>query len=46
MINNTLNLKPLIEENKDKLDWKYLSANENAISILEQNLDKINWKEL
>jgi len=28
----------------DKLDWKMLSRNPNAISILEKNLDKVNWE--
>ena len=28
----------------DKLDWKILSINENAIHILEKNLDKVSWR--
>ena len=27
----------------NKVDWKLLSKNPNAMSILENNLDKINW---
>ena len=27
----------------DKLDWKELSSNPNAVLLLEQNLDKIDW---
>ena len=27
----------------DKLNWNYLSRNENAIHLLEQNSNKINW---
>ena len=27
----------------DKIDWKWLSENPNAIHLLEQNLDKIKW---
>ena len=30
----------------DKLDWKELSSNPNAVLLLEQNLDKIDWTEL
>ena len=26
-----------------KIDYGYLSLNENAIPILEKNLDKVNW---
>ena len=29
--------------NLEKLSWKYLSANPNAIDLLENNQDKINW---
>jgi hypothetical protein len=25
----------------DKIDWKYLSKNPNAIHLIEQNMDKI-----
>ena len=45
-VKNTLELKILIhilEKNLDKVNWDFLSSNENAISILEKNLDKINW---
>jgi hypothetical protein len=27
----------------DKIDWKYLSANPNAIHLLEANMDKVDW---
>ena len=27
----------------DKLNWKLLSRNPNAIHLLKQNMDKINW---
>ena len=27
----------------DKINWKILSSNSNAISLLENNLDKIDW---
>ena len=27
----------------NKLDWYYLSKNENAIELLKENLDKIDW---
>jgi hypothetical protein len=27
----------------DKIDWRYLSLNPNAISLLERNIDKIDW---
>ena len=27
----------------DKIDWKYISTNPNAIHLLQQNIDKINW---
>ena len=30
----------------EKLDWKMLSVNANAIDLLEANKDKINWKYL
>ena len=30
----------------NKLDWKYLSENPNAIHLLEQNPNKINWFQL
>jgi hypothetical protein len=32
-----------LEQNQDKIDWDWLSANPNAIHLLEQNPDKINW---
>jgi hypothetical protein len=35
-----------IEENIDKIDWFYLSANPNAIHLLELNQDKICWSML
>jgi hypothetical protein len=38
----------LLRENKDKIDWKKLSQNENdyAIKILRENPDKIDWYDL
>ena len=30
-------------KNIDKINWSYLSANENAKNLIEKNLDKINW---
>jgi hypothetical protein len=30
----------------DKVNWKTLSCNPNAIHILENNLDKVDWYEL
>ena len=30
----------------DKVDWKELSYNPNAIHILEKNLDKVDWEDL
>jgi len=27
----------------DKINWKLLSSNPNAIDLLEKNIDKINW---
>ena len=38
-----LKLRPFIENNKDKLDWDYLSGNPNAMALLEKNIHKINW---
>jgi hypothetical protein len=31
---------------KNKIDWSFLSTNQNAIEILTNNPDKIDWKEL
>ena len=36
----------LLEKNQDKINWKELSENPNAISILEKNPDKIDWGNL
>ena len=33
----------LLEQNKDKIYWDWLSRNPSAIHLLEQNKDKINW---
>ena len=38
-INRTMNF---LENNQEKINWKYLSGNPNAIHLLEKNLDKIN----
>jgi len=32
--------------NQDKIHWKMLSENPNAIHLLEMNQDKINWMNL
>ncbi|MFM7983091.1 MAG: hypothetical protein ACKPKO_27605, partial [Candidatus Fonsibacter sp.] len=32
-----------LKHNLNKVDWKELSYNENALSIIEQNLDKVIW---
>jgi hypothetical protein len=32
---------PFIVENKDKLDWRLLASNSNAIEMLEENMDKL-----
>lgn len=36
----------MVEKNQDKLNWRNLSLNPNAIHILEKNLDKVNWDSL
>jgi len=36
----------LLMENRDKINWKYLSENPAAIQLLKENPDKINWKYL
>jgi hypothetical protein len=35
----------LLKDNQDKIDWEYLSRNENpeAIELLRNNQDKIDW---
>ena len=35
-----------MEQNPDKIDWKWLSGNSNAIHLMEQNQDKIDWTEI
>ena len=40
------NMKLLDWINKDKIKWRYLSENPNAIYLLEQNKNKINWWDL
>ena len=36
--------KPIYKfQHLDKVDWRYLSSNPNAIHLLENNLDKVNW---
>ena len=30
----------------DKVNWRYLSYNPNAIHLLEKNLDKVDWDHL
>jgi hypothetical protein len=34
----------LLEENQDKINWRYLSVNPNAVDLLELNQYKLNWK--
>ena len=36
-------IKDMLPENRNKIDWKSLSGNPNAINILEANQDKIDW---
>ncbi len=42
-----MKLKKVFEPYFDKLDWKFLSKNPNAIHLIEQNIreggDYINW---
>jgi hypothetical protein len=33
----------LLKENKDKINWKNLSENPNAIELLKENQNKIDW---
>jgi hypothetical protein len=37
------NCDSLTRKNPDKINWKWLSGNPNAIHLLEQNLNKIHW---
>jgi hypothetical protein len=30
----------------DKVDWRCLSSNPNAIDILKNNMDKVDWRRL
>ena len=34
---------PLLEQNKNKIFWEFLSKNSSALHLLEQNKDKIDW---
>ena len=34
----------LLQKNKDKIDWKWLSSNPSAIHLLQVNQEKIDWK--
>ena len=36
----------IIRKNIDKIDWRFLSANPNAIHLLEKNPEKIHWSNL
>ena len=36
-------LRKFAKDNFDKVDWKFLSQNPNAIELLEQNLEKIDF---
>ena len=35
-----------MENNKEKINWQYLSSNHSAIDLLEKNKDMIDWYEL
>jgi hypothetical protein len=39
----SVNETSLLEKNQNKINWNYLSSNQNGISLLERNQDKINW---
>ena len=39
-------LRPLFQENFEKINWARLSENPNAIHLLEANLEKIDWRRL
>ena len=42
-----MSLKDLFLNNLDKINWRSLSSNPNAIEMLEKNLDKVYyWSEL
>ena len=47
-MNHYLKLIPFVEQNQDKIDWGYLSANPipGAIHLLEQKSNKIDWYRL
>ena len=34
----------IIDDNKARLKWGWISKNPNSIPILERNLDKVNWE--
>jgi hypothetical protein len=36
----------LLEKNQDKIHWRWLSENPNAMDLLEKNQDKIYWSTL
>lgn len=36
-------LKPLFQNNIDKIDWCLLSTNPNAVDLLKKNYRKIKW---
>lgn len=42
----TLNDIGFLEQNLDKINWGYLSANPNAIELLKKHPDKIDWESL
>jgi hypothetical protein len=41
-----LKLRPFVEQNRDKIDWGWLSENPSpgAVHLLEPNQKKINWR--
>ena len=45
LLSKNPNAIDLLEQNLDKINWRYLSMNKNpnVIHLLEQNQDKISW---
>ncbi len=44
MLSSNPNAIELLKENKEKINWCYLSLNPNAIEILKENKNKIYWE--
>ena len=36
----------ILEQNQDKINWKNLSSNENAIPLLEKNMNKVHRRSI